>query len=231
VGVGSGGPLFFTHYSYMGFDPHSLRDRYASSYFENNRNIALINRAYCIENPRCFEGYGPNAWGLTASDGPGGYVAHAPDEANSTGTITPTRALASFPYTPKESMEAFKHYYCDLGGTMWDILRAARCIQSQSELDFPNLHGSQSGSHRCYDRKLPERFGLETLPVESRGSANAKPYRWGNQQTALEIWNFFGRDTYQQNVHSTLILRSQAAARRDRGSIVTDNYPTNIPNV
>jgi hypothetical protein len=121
VGVGSGGPLFFTHYSYMGFDPHSLRDRYASSYFENNRNIALINRAYCIENPRRFEGYGPNAWGLTASDGPGGYVAHAPDEANSTGTLTPTGALASFPYTPKESMEAFKHYYRDLGGMMWDI--------------------------------------------------------------------------------------------------------------
>jgi exo beta-1,2-glucooligosaccharide sophorohydrolase (non-reducing end) len=121
VGVGNGGPLFFTHYSYMGFDPHSLRDRYTSSYFENNRNIALINHAYCIENPRHFQGYGSNAWGLTASDGPGGYVPHAPDEANSTGTITPTGALASFPYTPKESMEAFKHYYRDLGSTMWDI--------------------------------------------------------------------------------------------------------------
>src|SRR6266852_5609905 len=121
VGVGTGGPLFFTHYSYIGFDPHSLHDRYISSYFANNRNIALINRAYCIENPRHFEGYGPNAWGMTASDGPGGYVAHAPDEANSTGTLTPTGALASVPYTPKESMEAFKHYYRDLGGTMWDI--------------------------------------------------------------------------------------------------------------
>ena len=28
VGVGTGGPLFFTHYSYFGFDPHGLRDRY-----------------------------------------------------------------------------------------------------------------------------------------------------------------------------------------------------------
>jgi hypothetical protein len=122
VGVGTGGPLFFTHYSFVGFDPHSLHDRYtAASYFENNRNIALINRAYCIENPRHFEGYGANAWGLTASDGPSGYVAHAPDQNNSTGTLTPTGALASFPYTPKESMEAFKHYYRDLGSTMWDI--------------------------------------------------------------------------------------------------------------
>jgi len=121
VGVGSGGPLFFTHYSFMGFDPHSLHDRFTSSYFENNRNIALINRAYCIANPKHFKGYGPDAWGLTASDGPDGYVPHAPDDNSDRGTITPTGALASFPYTPDASMAAFKHYYRDLGAQMWDV--------------------------------------------------------------------------------------------------------------
>ena len=121
VGVGSGGPLFFTHYSYFGFDPHSLRDRFTPSYFENNRNIALINRAYCIANPKHFPGYGANAWGLTASDGPNGYVPHAPDEFNDTGTLTLTGALSSFPYTPEASMEALKHYYRDLGDQLWDI--------------------------------------------------------------------------------------------------------------
>jgi hypothetical protein len=121
VGVGSGGPLFFTHYSYFGFDPHSLHDRYTYSYFENNRNIALINRAYCIANPKHFEGYGPDAWGLTASDGPDGYVPHAPDQNDDRGTLTPTGALASFPYTPEASMSAFKHYYRDLGAQLWDI--------------------------------------------------------------------------------------------------------------
>jgi len=121
VGVGSGGPLFFTHYSFFGFDPHSLHDRFTSSYFENNRNIALINRAYCIADPKKFSGYGADAWGLTASDGPDGYVAHAPDEANDRGTLTPTGALASFPYTPDASMAALKHYYRDLGAQLWDI--------------------------------------------------------------------------------------------------------------
>lgn len=52
VGVGTGGPLFFTHYSYLGFDPKSLHDRYTPSYFKNNRDIALINRAYSIANPK-----------------------------------------------------------------------------------------------------------------------------------------------------------------------------------
>jgi exo beta-1,2-glucooligosaccharide sophorohydrolase (non-reducing end) len=122
VGVGTGGPLFFTHYSFLGLDPHRFRDKYTtSSYFENNRNIALISRAYSLANPKHFQGYGANAWGLTASDGPYGYVPHAPDNANDLGTITPTGALASFPYTPEASMEAFKHYYRDLGATMWDI--------------------------------------------------------------------------------------------------------------
>ncbi len=121
VGEGTGGPLFFTHYSFLGFDPHQLRDRYTASYFENNRNIALINRAYCMADPMHYKGYGPDAWGLTASDTPGGYEPSAPDERDDHGTITLTGALASFPYTPEASMRALKHYYRDLGGELWGI--------------------------------------------------------------------------------------------------------------
>jgi hypothetical protein len=119
VGVGTGGPLFFAHYSYMGFDPH-VRDRY-TNYFENNRNLARINLEYCIRNPKHFPGYGANAWGITASDDQNGYGAHAPDPRNDNGTLTPTGALASFPYTPEASMAAFKHFYRDMGYRMWDV--------------------------------------------------------------------------------------------------------------
>jgi hypothetical protein len=119
VGVGSGGPLFFAHYSYMAFDPHA-RDRF-TNYFENNRNLARINLEYCIQNPQKFPGYGANAWGITASDDQHDYGAHAPDARDDNGTLTPTGALASFPYTPEASMAAFKHYYRDLGPNLWDI--------------------------------------------------------------------------------------------------------------
>jgi hypothetical protein len=120
VGVGTGGPLFFTQYSFMGFDPRGIRDRF-TDYFDNNRNLALINLAYCEANPGHFQGYGPDDWGLTASDDQLGYLAHAPDRANDDGTITPTGALASFPYTPKASMAALKFFYRDVGDRLWGV--------------------------------------------------------------------------------------------------------------
>jgi hypothetical protein len=120
VGVGDGGPLFFTHYSYMGFDPHALTDLF-TNYFDNNRNMALINRAYAIDNPARHKTYGADAWGLTAVDGPTGYHPYAPNPADDGGTLAPTGALASFPYTPDASMAALKHFYRDLGDRLWGI--------------------------------------------------------------------------------------------------------------
>ncbi len=118
AGTKEGNPLFFTHYSYMAFDPRGRRDKFVD-YFQNNRNLALINRAWCIENPEKHKGYGPDSWGLTASDGPEGYVPNAPDKYDDVGTMTPTGALSSFPYTPEPSMLALKHFYRDLGDRLW----------------------------------------------------------------------------------------------------------------
>lgn len=120
VGVGPGGPLFFIHYSFLGFDPRGRRDRYAN-YFDNNRRIAEISRAYSVDNPRGHAGYSAEAWGLTASDGPWGYMAHEALPRHDTGTLTPTGALASFPYTPEASMAALKHFYRELGDRLWGV--------------------------------------------------------------------------------------------------------------
>ena len=116
LGFEYGGPLFFAHYSFVGLDPRGLRDQYAN-YWEQNTNHTLINYRYCVENPKKFKGYSENSWGLTASDTYDGYNAHSP--TNDFGTITPTAALSSFPYTPKESMEALRHFYDDLGDKIW----------------------------------------------------------------------------------------------------------------
>jgi hypothetical protein len=120
VGVNAGGPLYFTQYSFFGLNPHSFQDRF-TNYFDNNRSIALINLAFCVANPNHFPGYGDQAWGLTASDDPWGYSAHEPIPLRDNGTITPTGALASFPYTPNESMAALRNYYRTLGPELWGV--------------------------------------------------------------------------------------------------------------
>lgn len=115
LGPPAGGPLFFTHYSFCGLDPRGLTDNYAD-YGTQNLAHARINYEHCRRNPKNHKGYGPSCWGLTASDDPDGYSAHAPDNDN--GTISPTAALASMPYTPKESMRALRHFL-KAGDKLW----------------------------------------------------------------------------------------------------------------
>jgi len=116
LGFDFGGPLFFSQYSFLGLDPNGLKDRYAD-YWIQNKNHTLINYTYCLSKHGTYKGYGENCWGLTASDTYNGYDAHSP--TNDDGTIAPTAALSAFPYTPKQSMKALKHYYYDLGYKIW----------------------------------------------------------------------------------------------------------------
>lgn len=116
LGPAYGGPLFFTHYSFMGLDPRGLQDTYAS-YWTQNVSHATINYKYCVRNPKRFVAYSDACWGLTASDNRTGYAAHSP--TNDLGVITPTAALSSFPYTPQESMKALKFFYYTLGDRLW----------------------------------------------------------------------------------------------------------------
>jgi len=113
-----GGPLFWSHYSFLGLDPRGLKDQYAD-YWIHNVNHTLINRQWCIENPKGYKGYGENCWGLTASYSVKFYAAHAPGVKNDLGVISPTAALSAFPYTPEYSMQALKHFYFDLSDKIW----------------------------------------------------------------------------------------------------------------
>ncbi|CAH1000679.1 hypothetical protein LEM8419_01813 [Neolewinella maritima] len=124
-------PLFGHQYSQMYIDFRGIQDDYMrehdSDYFENSRLATLANRAYCIDNPGEFAGYGPRQWGLTACDGPGGLdtvidgrplkffgyrargasARHVVDD----GTIAPTAAGGSVPFAPEECLAALEHMW------------------------------------------------------------------------------------------------------------------------
>ena len=116
LGPPYGGPLFFSHYSFCGLDPRGLKDCYAD-YWRQNTHHVLINFEHCVRNPGNHKGYGPACWGLSASDDPEGYRAHAPDEDD--GVIAPTAALSSFPYAPEAALRALRHFYDGFSDRLW----------------------------------------------------------------------------------------------------------------
>ena len=116
LGPALGGPLFFSHYSFLGINPNGLSD-VSANYITQTKNHTLINYNYCKANPKSYFGYSDSVWGLTASDIEGGYTASSP--TNDVSVIAPTAALSSFPYTPNESMAALKFYYYVLGDKIW----------------------------------------------------------------------------------------------------------------
>ena len=116
LGQPMGGPLFFSHYSFLGINPNGLTDAYGN-YQQQVTNHSLIHYKHAVANPNRFFGYSDQCWGLTASDIPGGYAASSP--TNDLGVIAPTAALSSFPYTPVESMKALKFYYYVLGDKLF----------------------------------------------------------------------------------------------------------------
>ena len=123
-----GAPLFIHQLSHLWIDFRGIQDaftrRQAIDYFENSRRATYVNQQYAIRNPKGCHDYGPHAWGITASNGPGpitrrvrgvtrrffGYVArgvpHGPDD----GTLAPWAVVASLPFAPEIVLPTLEHY-------------------------------------------------------------------------------------------------------------------------
>lgn len=115
LGMEYGGPLFFTHYSFLGLDPRNLCDE-GVNLFERNRAHALIQYRYAVDNPKHWVGYGADCWGFTSSDDPlRGYTSHQLGTDDENGTVSPTAAIASIVYTPEQSLAALRNFYYNLG--------------------------------------------------------------------------------------------------------------------
>lgn len=121
-------PLFGHQYSHVFLDFRGLQDDSTAArgidYFENARRATRAHRAYAIANPDGWKGYGPDAWGLTACDGPKDtlmtwqgrerrFFTYAARGASLTdtrddGTIAPTAAGGSVPFLPRECIAALR---------------------------------------------------------------------------------------------------------------------------
>jgi hypothetical protein len=121
------GPLFTHLFSHAWIDYRGIQDAFMrekdSDYFENTRRSIAIQREYCARNPRGYEGYGRDFWGITAGDGPGnrelresrrdrrffGYMSRGVPYGPDDGTIAPWAMLATLPFGPAAALRGTRH--------------------------------------------------------------------------------------------------------------------------
>lgn len=102
------GPLFWSHYSFLGLDPRGLKDQYAD-YWKLCRNHVEIHYEHAKRNPYDYKGYSEKCWGMTSSYSINGYSGHNPQE--DLGVISPTAALSSFPFLPEAAYDFLAYLY------------------------------------------------------------------------------------------------------------------------
>src|SRR5262249_51532974 len=117
-------PLFGHQYSHCWIDFRHIADTFMlqkdSTYFENSRRATLAQRAYCMTKANRLPGASEHLWGLTACDGPNGYMARgAPPGENDDGTIAPTAVAGSLPFTPEHSLAALRYFYDQYRTNIW----------------------------------------------------------------------------------------------------------------
>lgn len=113
-------PLFGHQYTHVWIDFRGIRDAYMDEkgidYFENSRRAVIAQRAYALDNPMGWAGYGAEAWGLTACDGPvHGAIEYRGEtrqfetywargasftEVRDDGTLCPSAAASSIAFAP-----------------------------------------------------------------------------------------------------------------------------------
>ncbi len=107
----SGGPLFTHQYSHAWVDFRNRRDRGFVDFFLNSVYASRANHAYCLSlNDVLPNTFGPQIWGITASDGPKGYRIYGEIKAFDPvdGTVAPSAAGGSLMFTPELSIPALR---------------------------------------------------------------------------------------------------------------------------
>ena len=114
------GSLFTYQFSHAFFDFSAYVDYRGVDYFNNSVLASRAAYQYCQDMSGTYKTFSDSSWGLTACDTPMGYsglLGNPPrgygpnsDYLAIEGTVAPTAAIGSMPFTPVESYRALKHY-------------------------------------------------------------------------------------------------------------------------
>lgn len=114
-------PLFTHQYPQAWFDLRSQRDDDAD-YFRNAQLATLAQRQWCVDElGKRFPKYGPDLWGISASDGPHGYQSWGgpPAQGEIDGSIVPCAAAGSLAFEPRLCLDVLKKIRQDYGNNAY----------------------------------------------------------------------------------------------------------------
>jgi beta-glucosidase len=116
-------PLFLHQYSHAWIDFRRWRDPVPPQpdWFANSIAATRAQRQFFLDLRTEFPGYGPNMWGLTASDAPKGYIAWGgpPRHEAIDGTVVPAAAGGSLMFTPDITVPALREMHRRFGARIY----------------------------------------------------------------------------------------------------------------
>jgi len=196
-------PLFGHHYSHVWVDFRGIQDGYMRErgidYFENSRRATYAQRAYALENPASWSGYGDSLWGLTACDGPvdrsleiGGrrrqfrtYAARGASftEIVDDGTISPAAAGGSIAFAPEIVIPTLISMRDTYGEHLFSTFGFLDAMNPTLTSDIPVQHGQVVPGKGWFDTDY---LGIDQGPI----LAMIENYRSGL------IWRTMRRNTH-----------------------------------
>lgn len=118
-----GVPLFMHQYSHAWVDFRNRREATGDriDYFQNSVAATLAHRAFCINLRHDFPHFGPDVWGITASDSAKGYLAWGgpPRDPDTDGTLVPSASGGSLMFTPELATRALQTMYEKYGAKIY----------------------------------------------------------------------------------------------------------------
>jgi hypothetical protein len=185
----------FTHqYSQAWVDYRGRREDRASrvNYFENSAVATRAHREFCLDLSKRFPGYTENVWGITASDGPKGYVAWSgpPATPDIDGTVVPAGPAGSLMFTPDIALPALRTMHHRFGERIWGRYGFADAFNPTTGWVNPDVIGID--------------VGITLLSAENLRSGG--------------VWRWFMRNAEIPRAMETVGLRAEArrAPRRRR---------------
>lgn len=183
-----GNPLFIHQYSHAFFDFRNKKDQDGNDWFDNSRQATLAQRAYAIRNPQNYKTLHEKSWGLTACQGPHGYIAYGAepfaegsDGERNDGTVAPSASAGSIVFAPEEVLETLNYFYEEIP-QLW------------GKYGFKDSYNLDVEPNWYADREIGIDKGITVVMIE-------------NYLSGL-IWNLYMKNEYVQKGQHLLQFKS-----------------------